>query len=100
METTDEPFEEKQATELAIGSFIVSTILFVLYIVTNASANVLIIAFPFVTAAILLNAIMLFHLIDKFIYLPEYRKDIAIKILILLSNIPITFLYYTIVMKL
>jgi len=99
MKTTDEPFEEKQSTELAIGSFIVSTILFVLYIVTNASSNVLIIAFPFVVSAIVLNAIMLFHLIDKFISLPEYRKDIAVKILILLSNIPITLLYYSIVMK-
>ena len=99
MKTTDEPFEEKQSTELAIGSFIVSTILFVLYIITNASSNVLIIAFPFVVSAIVLNAIMLFHLIDKFISLPEYRKDIAVKILILLSNIPITLLYYSIVMK-
>ena len=99
MKTTDEPFEEKQSTELAIGSFIVSTILFVLYIITNASSNVLIIAFPFVVSAIILNAIMLFHLIDKFISLPEYRKDIAVKILILLSNIPITLLYYSIVMK-
>ena len=99
MKTTDEPFEEKQSTELAIGSFIVSTILFVLYIITNASSNVLIIAFPFVVSAIILNAIMLFHLIEKFISLPEYRKDIAVKILILLSNIPITLLYYSIVMK-
>lgn len=99
MKTTEEPFEEKQSTELAIGSFIVSTILFVLYIVTNASSNVLVIAFPFVVSAIVLNAIMLFHLIDKFISLPEYRKDIAVKILILLSNIPITLLYYSIVMK-
>lgn len=37
MKTTDERFEENQTTELAIGSFIVSTILFVLYIVTNAN---------------------------------------------------------------
>ena len=100
MKTTDEPFEEKQSTELAIGSFIVSTILFLLYIVTNASSNVLIIAFPFVVSAIVLNAIMLFHLIDKFIELTEQRKDIAVKILILLSNIPVTMLYYSIVMKL
>jgi len=99
MKTTDEPFEEKQSTELAIGSFIVSTFFFVLYIVTNANPNLLIIAFPFVTAAIFLNTIMLIDLIDKFIGLAEHRKDIAVKILILLSNAPITFLYYTIVMK-
>lgn len=99
MKTTEKPFEEKQSTELAIGSFIVSTILFALYIVSNGSSNVLIIAFPFVTAAILANTIMLFHLMDKFIALAEQRKDIAVKILILLSNIPITLIYYSIVIK-
>lgn len=99
MKTTEKPFEEKQSTELAIGSFVVSTILFVLYIVTNGNSNVLVIAFPFVTAAILANTIMLFHLMDKFIAHTEQRKDIAVKILILLSNIPITLLYYSIVMK-
>lgn len=99
MKTTEKPFEEKQSTELAIGSFIVSTFLFALYIVSNGSSNVLIIAFPFVTAAILANTIMLFHLMDKFIALAEQRKDIAVKILILLSNIPITLIYYSIVMK-
>jgi len=100
MKTTEKPFEEKQSTELAIGSFIVSTILFVLYIVTNANPNILIVAFPFVPSAIVLNSIMLFHLIDKFIELTEQRKDIAVKILVLLSNIPVTILYYLIVMKL
>lgn len=100
MKITEKPFEEKQSTELAIGSFIVSTILFVLYIVTNANPNILIVAFPFVASAIVLNSIMLFHLIDKFIELTEQRKDIAVKILILLSNIPVTMLYYSIVMKL
>lgn len=100
MKTTEKPFEENQSTELAIGSFIVSTILFVLYIVTNANPNILIVAFPFVASAIVLNSIMLFHLIDKYIELTEQRKDIAVKILILLSNIPVTILYYSIVMKL
>jgi len=100
MKTTEKPFEENQSTELAIGSFIVSTILFVLYIVTNANPTILIVAFPFVASAIILNSIMLFHLIDKFIELTGQRKDIAVKILILLSNIPVTMLYYSIVMKL
>lgn len=100
MKTTHEPFEEKESTELAIGSFIISTLLFVLYIVTNANTNVLIIASPFVASALIVNTIMLFHLIDKFIFLPSDRKDIAVKILILLSNIPIIILYYSIIMRL
>ncbi len=92
-------FEEKQSTELAIGSFIIITILFILYIVTNQSPNILVIAWPFAFSAIIVNLIMFIHLTDRFIHLPEQRRDIAVKILILLSNIPITFFYYLLVMK-
>jgi hypothetical protein len=93
-------FEETQSIDLAIGSFIIATILFALYMVSNESSNVLVLASPFIVSAIILNVIMLFHLLDNFIRNYEMRKDIGIKILILLSNIPITFLYYIIVMKL
>jgi len=100
MKTNDKFFEETQSTELAVGTFIISTLLFVLYIVSNESPTVLVISWPFAASAILLNLIMLTHLTDRFIYLPEYRKNIAFKALILISNIPITFLYYWIVMRL
>lgn len=97
---TQEPFQEKQSIELAIGCFVVSTLLFVLYIGANQSPDILIIGAPFIGSAIVLNLIMVFHLLEKFIHLAQYRKDIAVKILVLLSNIPITFLYYLIIMKL
>ncbi|GAA3730559.1 MULTISPECIES: hypothetical protein [Flavobacterium] len=100
MKTIHTPFEEKQSIELAVGTFIISTILFILYIVSNANSIVLVIAWPFALAAIVVNIIMFFHLMEKFIHLPHQRKDIGIKILILLSNIPILFLFYLIVMKL
>ncbi len=98
MKIHNEPFEEKQSTELAIGYFIIITLLFILYIFSNQNPNVLIIAWPFALSAVIVNAIMLFHLTEKFIHLPLQRRDIAVKILILLSNIPITFFYYTIIM--
>lgn len=93
----DKRFEEKQASELAIGTFIISTFLFILYIISNQNSSILIIAWPFAASAIFVNIIMLVHLTDRFIHLPEYRKDITLKILILLSNIPVTYLYYTVV---
>lgn len=100
MKTSDKKtFEETESIDLTIGSFIISTLLFVLYILSNENSNVLVIASPFVLSAIVLNTIMLWHLTDHFIRIPELRKDIGIKILILLSNIPVTFLYYCIVMK-
>lgn len=99
MKTIYNPSEEKQSTELAIGTFVISTILFILYIVSNGNAMVLVIAWPFALAAIVVNLIMFVHLMERFIHLPQQRKEIAIKILLLLSNIPITFLYYLVVMK-
>ncbi len=56
-------------------------------------------AFPFVVSALLLNGIMLLHLTGRFVKFYEERKDIAVKILLLLSNIPIAVLYYVIAMK-
>ncbi|TCN59676.1 hypothetical protein D0809_07110 [Flavobacterium circumlabens] len=100
MKTIDKKtFDETASIDLTIGSFIISTLLFVMYILSNENSNVLVIASPFVFSAIVLNTIMLLHLTDLFIRMPELRRDIGIKILILLSNIPITFLYYCIVMK-
>jgi hypothetical protein len=96
---SNKPFEEKQSIELAVGTFVITTLLFVLYIISNESPNVLLIAWPFAAFGLLVNLIMLVHLTDRFIHLPDYRKDIAFKILILLSNIPITFFYYLVVIK-
>ncbi|MBS7253367.1 hypothetical protein [Flavobacterium branchiicola] len=95
----DNPFEEKESTELAVGSFIISTVLMLLYILSNESPTVLVIGWPFALGAIIVNTIMLVHLTDRFIHLPQQRKVIGIKILILLSNIPIAFFYYLIAMK-
>ncbi|MDX6183743.1 hypothetical protein SGQ44_16140 [Flavobacterium sp. Fl-77] len=97
---TSASIQEQQSTELAIGSFIISTLLFILYITAKKSADILIIAAPFIASAILLNLIMLSHLTDLFVRKSQHRKDIAVKILILLSNIPIAFLYYLVIMKL
>jgi hypothetical protein len=99
MKTIHNPFEEKQSIELAIGTFIISTLLFILYIISNENPIVLVIAWPFALAAIVVNLIMFIHLMERFIHLPQQRKEIGIKILLLVSNIPITFLYYLVVMK-
>ncbi|WP_166925608.1 hypothetical protein [Flavobacterium poyangense] len=97
--TNQKTFKETESIDLTIGSFIISTLFFVLYILSNESSNLLVFASPFIFAALVVNAIMLFHLIDKFIELADQRKDIGIKILILLSNIPISFLYYSIAIR-
>ncbi|WP_337965135.1 hypothetical protein [uncultured Flavobacterium sp.] len=95
----EEPFEEKNATPLAVGTLVISTILFILYIASNESPNILVIAWPFAFSAIMVNLIMFIHLVDNFIKRPNQRKYILNKILILVVNIPIVYLYYNIVTK-
>lgn len=99
MKTIHKPLQEKQSTELAIGTFIITTVLFMFYIISNENSIVLVIAWPFALASIMVSIIMFIHLSDRFLHLPQQRKEIGIKILMLLSNIPITFFYYLIVMK-
>lgn len=97
MKTIDSKlFEEIQSIELAVGTLIISTVLFTFHMISNESSNILVIASPFVVSVLFLNAVMLFHLMDNFIRQNEQRKDIGIKILILLSNIPIALLYFSI----
>lgn len=100
MKTIDKKLsEEIQSIELVIGTFIISTVLFGVYMFMNKNSNILVFAFPFVVSTLLLNGIMFFNLTGRFITLYDERKDIAVKILLLLSNVPIAFLYYVIAMK-
>jgi hypothetical protein len=100
MQTTNQKLsDEIQSIELVIGTFIISTVLFVVYMFTNKNSNVLVFAFPFVVSALLLNGIMLLHLTGRFVKLYDERKDIAVNILLLLSNVPIAILYYVVAMK-
>ena len=97
MKTIDRKlFEEIRSIELAVGSFIISTVLFTFYMISNENSNILVIASPFVVSVLFLNTVMFFHLMDNFIRRHEQRKDTGIQILILLSNIPIALLYYSI----
>jgi len=97
MKTIDNKlFEEIRSIELAVGTLIISTVLFTFYMISNESSNILVIASPFVISIVFLNAVMLFHLMDNFIKQHKQRKDTGIKILILLSNIPIALLYFSI----
>ncbi|WP_269235647.1 hypothetical protein [Flavobacterium flavigenum] len=100
MQTTNQKLsQETETIELVIGTFIISTVLFAAYMFTNKNSNVLVFAFPFVVSALLLNGIMLLHLVGRFVKLYDERKDVAVKILLLLSNIPIVVFYYSVAMK-
>jgi hypothetical protein len=99
MQTTlpqEEPFEGRTATELAVGCFTIGTLFFILFLTLSDTSFIFIIGCIFVIMVLPLNAIMLTHLLHHFCILPQQRKYIALKIIILLSNIPIAFLYFSI----
>lgn len=94
--THKEPFDGKPSTELALGCFAIGSLFFILNLTLTDSSFILLIGFLFIILAIPLNIIMLTHLLHQYYILPQQRKYIGTKILILLSNIPIALLYYTI----
>lgn len=100
METTltqEEPFDGRTSTELALGCFTIGTLLFILFLTLADNTFILLIGFVFFMLAAILNIIMLTHLLYHFYMMPQQRKYIGLKIGILLSNIPIAFLYLGII---
>lgn len=85
------------STKLAFVSFSIGTILLALQKILPFNIEIIIMGFIYLLFAILVNGIMLFNLIYHFIIFPKQREYIAIKILILLANIPIAILYILIV---
>jgi hypothetical protein len=99
MQTTlsqEEPFQGRTSTELAIGCLTIGTFFFILILTLQDTSFAIIIGFIFIIMALPLNVIMLAHLLHHFYILPQQRKYIGQKIIILLSNIPIAFLYFSI----
>lgn len=84
------------STQLAIGSFIVGTILLILHLFNPTGALFGVGAY-YLIVAFVLNFIMLIRL-TYFAFTQKNHQDYyTIKILILLANIPIAFVYLRIV---
>ncbi|HRG17803.1 MAG TPA: hypothetical protein PLP39_01820 [Flavobacterium lutivivi] len=81
------------STYLAIGSFSIGTILLMLHLIFPHIDNILFLGFFYVLFTFLINAIVFLNLAFQFIIKPESREDLAIKMLIMLANIPITIFY-------
>lgn len=86
------------STQLAIVSFLVGTALFLFYFFSKNSTLIDIGIF-YICIALIINFIMLFWLIYLFISQKNHREYFIIKILILLANIPIAFLYFYLIIQ-
>lgn len=85
------------SNELALGSFIIGTLLLLLFKYSTHGGLILLIGFYYVLFSIIINSIMLLYLIFLSIILPDKRKNLALKITFLLCNIPFAILYYNII---
>ena len=86
------------STQLAIGSFIIGTLLLMIHLQFPESI-VIIIGFLFVVFAIIFNLILLVQLTYLLITQKKHFEYYTIKILILLANVPITIVYLKIVFQ-
>jgi hypothetical protein len=85
------------STQVAVYSFSIGTLLFLLSFVFNNNGYLIITGYVYVIIALLINTLILLWLICNLILLKEQRQETLIKILILLANIPIAFFYLFIV---
>ncbi|NHN24166.1 hypothetical protein FIA58_000625 [Flavobacterium jejuense] len=86
------------STQLAIVSFGIGTFLFLIHFIFPNYFPILVFGYIYLLIAILINTITFFYLIYLF-FKENNTEDIIIRILILLSNIPIAFLYAYIVLN-
>lgn len=81
------------STHYALTCFAIGTLLLLIHFKFPDNIDILILGLCFVIVAIITNGIVLVHLMYHFITDPFRREYYAIKILILLSNIPVTYCY-------
>ena len=83
----------------AIGSFIIGTIIFLLFLQTELMV-VTLVGLLFLLIAVPVNIVLLFQLLYKLFTTNQYRNQILITTLMLLINIPIAYFYYTVAVEL
>lgn len=84
------------STQLALGSFIVGTVLLLIHLI-HPTGELFAAGFIYTALALVINLIVLLKLWYLFFTQKNHREYYTIKILILLSNIPIVFVYLKIV---
>lgn len=87
------------STQTALFSFGIGSLFLVAHLLFPKLEEIIICGLAYVVFAVLVNILVLLYLLYHFIVASDYREYFAIKILILLANIPIAILYFFIVIK-
>lgn len=85
------------STYLAIGSFSFGTLLFLLHFALPEYGLLYFIGYFYLILAFFINLLVFLNLLFLYFIKPNERKDLTIKMLIMLANIPIALLYLYIV---
>ncbi|MFY8009758.1 MAG: hypothetical protein ACOVNW_08655 [Flavobacterium sp.] len=88
----------KFTTYLALGSFGVGSLLFLAFML-YPNPTLIYIGICYVLCALLVNIVAFISLIIELLLHWENREQIAIKMLIMLANLPIAFLYFNIIIN-
>lgn len=94
METINDYKYFSYSTKFALLSFVFGTTLFALFFILPNKEGILILGLIYVIFIAFFSIIMLLNLIFQLLTIPNERENIVIKILILISNIPIAILYF------
>ncbi len=85
------------STQIAIASFVIGTILLLIRQVNPENPYIYIVGYFYVLLAFLVNAVVLLNLFYHLLTKPRHREFFAIKLLIVLSNLPIAIMYLIII---
>jgi hypothetical protein len=85
------------STYLAIGSFGIGTLLLILHFILPEYGFLYFIGYFYLIIAFLVNLLVFLNLLLQYFIKPKERKDLTIKMLIMLANLPIVLLYLYIV---
>ena len=86
----------KFSTYLAITSFGIGTLILIIHLLFPQVELLYYVGYIYVLFALIINGITFLYLLYQFIIFRFDRETIAIRILILLANIPISLLYLNI----
>lgn len=87
----------KLSTQVALVSFGIGTLLFITHLLLPHWDGIIFTGLVYIALAFFINSLVLFYLLYCYIVFTAFREFYAIKILIVLGNIPIAMLYLLII---
>ncbi|GGD28907.1 hypothetical protein [Flavobacterium orientale] len=84
----------KFSTQVAITSFLIGTLVFILSQLFPKVDSIFIIGIFYVMIALFVNGVVFLNLVHHFLFFRNHREYFGIKILIVMANIPIAVGYF------